>query len=153
MTADPEDINRDQPNPHFLAMVDCIAAARKIAEADPASRAADLLARALTATVNGRPAAARTWLSGLDAALLTRSTRAAEQPKQVAAAEALNPGDLLADGRSGRQEYWFVLFNLPGRDRIRIVRQDGMMLAGRDLDAVLPHLVVAHANPTPPARR
>jgi hypothetical protein len=59
----------------------------------------------------------------------------------VAQIDALNPGDLLADP-SG-EEVWFVHRNLAGRDGIRIIRQDGYTLAGRDMMAVLRHLDMA----------
>jgi DNA-binding PadR family transcriptional regulator len=59
----PDDGPVESESPHFAAMVGCVTAARRLGETDPAVA---LLARALTATVNGRPAAARVYLGALE---------------------------------------------------------------------------------------
>lgn len=63
--SDSEDL-REDANPNFWAMVNCITAARRLGETNPDVA---MLARALTAVVNGRPAAAQVWLKHLESSL------------------------------------------------------------------------------------
>jgi transcriptional regulator with XRE-family HTH domain len=64
----------------FGLMVGCLTAARRLGHEDPAVA---LLARALTATVNGRPAAGRVYLAALEAML--------DRPDRPAGREGTTP--------------------------------------------------------------